>query len=195
MENPQLLTVRHRNKIVAASVVGFLFMAFGCSFYGGIKGTVIDNATGKPIEGAVVVAQWTKPRGLPGLQYHNLHKITETLSDNNGKFSLSGTIGILIDPPEMIVYKDGYIPWRNDMVYPGGRDIYAKNHEWQNHRTYRLDTFTGTDKEIIDLSDFTSHGFMIEGLGKTPKFDKYISLLQDAKYEEMKKREKRENIH
>jgi hypothetical protein len=73
MENTQLLIVRHRKKLVAAFLVVFFIIAFGCSFYGGIKGTVLDNATGKPIEGALVVAQWVKERGLPGMLHHNLH--------------------------------------------------------------------------------------------------------------------------
>jgi DNA-binding protein len=126
MENTQLLIVRHRKKLIAALLLVFFVMAFGCNFYGGIKGTVLDNAAGKPIEGAVVVAQWVKERGFPGMRYHNLHKITESLTDKNGKFSLNGTIGILLEPPEMIICKEGYIPWRNDMVYPGGMPGYEK---------------------------------------------------------------------
>lgn len=194
MENPQLLKVPHLKKIFALFVITILLLAYGCNFYGGIKGTVVDNASGKPIEGAVVVAQWTKEHGM-GDVTHTLHKITETLTDKEGNFSLTGTIGFLLQPPEMIVYKDGYIPWRNDMGYPGGRDIYRKNKEWNNHQTYGLDKFTGVGKDIIALSDFTSHSFMIQGLRNAQKLDKHISLLQDAKFEEMKKMRKDENIH
>lgn len=187
MESPQFLNISHRKKIIAVLVVTVLIMVFGCSFYGGITGTVVDKATGKPIEGAVVVVQWTKTRGIPGLQYHNLHKITETLTDKKGTFFLSGTIGILLEPPEMIIYKEGYIPWRNDMVYPGGRDIYVKKNEWNNCQTYRLDTFTGVGKEIINMSIFTSQGFMDEGIVKTQKFNETVEGLSRIADDEVKK--------
>ena len=40
----------------------------GC--YSGINGKVVDGITGNPLEGAVVLAQWTKTHGLPGLASH-----------------------------------------------------------------------------------------------------------------------------
>ncbi len=73
--------------------------------YPGINGKVIDSATGQPLEGAVVVAQWRKTRGIPGLQYSDLHKSVETLTDKKGTFSLNGTAGILLEPPRMLIYK------------------------------------------------------------------------------------------
>lgn len=187
MESPQLLKVPHMKKIFALFVITILLLTYGCNYYGGIKGTVVNNTTGKPIEGAVVVAQWTKTRGIPGLQYHNLHKISETLTDKEGKFSLSGTIGILLESPEMIIFKEGYIPWRNDMVYPGGRDIYVKKNEWNNHQTYLLDMFTGTGKEIINLSTFTLHSFMDDGVLQTPVFRELTRKLSMAEYDEIQK--------
>jgi len=190
MENTQLLIVRHWKKLIAAILVVFFLIAFSCSFYGGIKGTVLDNVTGKPIEGAVVVSQWTKERGIPGMRYHKLHKITETLTDKNGKFTLSGTIGIRLEPPEMIIYRDGYIPWRNDMVYPGGMPGYIKNNEWHNWRVYRLDTFIGGGNEIHRLSHFTSTGFLAATEGHTPIFREIIGKLTMAEHHEIQKLKK-----
>jgi hypothetical protein len=144
-------------------------------YYSSISGTVVDNITGKPIEGALVVAQWTKPRGIPGMHYSNLHRITETLSDKKGKFHLRGTIGVIINRPVMLVYKDGYIPWRNDSTFPSLNAV--KNNEWKNCVTYKLDVLT--DKyTIVQLSDFTRYGFMIEGLNKVPIFDKLHGNLE-----------------
>jgi hypothetical protein len=136
-----------------------------CGFYTGLNGKVVDNVTGQPLEGAVVVAQWTKPRGIPGLQYHDLHKIIETLTDKEGSFSLSGTFGVLIDPPEMLIYKKGYIPWRNDMVFPGGH--ITKDHEWNNDVTYKLDVFT--DKYTYrQLYSFLDYGMIGNGRSEVP---------------------------
>lgn len=144
-------------KILLLSLAALCFCCFGCSYYSSINGKVLDNTTGKPIEGAVVVAQWTKSRGIPGMQYHDLHKITETLTDKEGKFSLSGTFALFIDPPEMIICKEGYIPWRNDMTFPGGRK--NKDNEWNHNMTYKLDVFT--DKYTYgQLYSFLDHGMM-----------------------------------
>ena len=182
MENSQFLKMGSLKVLLFVSV---LLLVSGCSYYGGIKGTVVDNTTGKPIEGAVVVAQWTKPRGLPGMQYHNLHKITETLTDKEGKFSLSGTIGILIDPPEMIIYKNGYIPWRNDSVFPSMNKV--KNNEWNDCQTYKLDKNAITEKEVTVLSMFVSHAFMTEGLDSVPKFNTITRNLDNNSYEAIQK--------
>lgn len=191
MENTKFLNIPHRKKIIVAVVLTVLFIACFCNYYGGIKGTVIDNVTGKPIEGAVVVAQWTMERGFP-FPGHILHKIVETPTNKDGKFSLSGTIGLMLEPPEMIVCKDGYIPWRNDMVFQSERENDSNKHnEWNNHRTYRLDKFTGSGQDIIWLSDFTSYGFMGTERGKTPKFDKHITMLQDAEFAEIQKTKNR----
>lgn len=156
-----------------------LMITAGCSHYPDITGKVIDNVTGKPIEGAVVVAQWTKPRGMPGEQYHDLHKITETLTDKEGKFSLSGTTGFILDPPEMIIYKEGYIPWRNDMVFPS-RNI-VKDHEWNNNVTYKLDIFT--DKYTIrQLSQFMDSAII--GFGDVTIYHKIHNAISDRATDE-----------
>jgi hypothetical protein len=117
-----------------------------------MTGKVIDNATGKPIEGALVVAQWTKSRGIPGMQYHDLHKIIETQTDKEGMFAISGTTGFNLDQPDMIIYKEGYIPWRNNAIFP---DINTGKHEWNNNVTYKLNAFTGkyTARQLYDFLD------------------------------------------
>lgn len=155
----------------------------GC-IYPGINGKVLDNATGKPIEGAVVVAQWTKTHGF-GLTYHDLHKITETLTDKEGKFSLSGTFALFIDPPEMIICKEGYIPWRNDSIFPSLNTV--KNHEWNHNMTYRLDVFT--DKYTAgQLANFVNSGMTLGmGLSESKKFSDLANKLSGKEYDEIRK--------
>lgn len=161
-------------------LIFILVVTSGC-YYSNINGKVVDNATGQPIEGAVVVAQWVKTRGIPGMPIHDLHKITETLTNKEGTFSISGTFGVLIDPPEMIIYKGGYIPWRNDMIFPGGRDSLAKDHEWKNNVTYALDIIN--DKFTTEqLSQFINHGII--GLGDVPIFHKIHNEISDKVIDE-----------
>jgi hypothetical protein len=148
----------------------------GCSYYANLSGRVVDGPTGRPIKGGLVVAQWTKPRGMPGLQHHELHKITETETDHNGKFTISGTFGFLLDSPEMIIYKAGYTPWRNDMIFPGGTDRLTKDHEWKTDVTYKLDVFTGK-YTASELYMFLGHGMLGWGGSDMPKFTDLMNKL------------------
>lgn len=143
-----------------------LLLSLVCSgcFYSPIHGRVVDETTGKPLEGALVVAQWTKKHGF-GLTYHDLYKITETLTDKDGKFSISGTYDPFVEPPEMIIYKEGYIPWRNDAVFPSCNIV--KDHEWKNNVTYRLKVFSD-EYTAEQVSKFINFGII--GLGHAPKY-------------------------
>jgi hypothetical protein len=148
-----------------------LLACSGCNHYPPITGKVIDSITGKPIEGALVVAQWTKKHGF-GLTYHELILITETQTDKEGNFSLTKTPkDRFVEPPEMIIYKEGYIPWRNDMIFPGGTDSLIKNNEWENNVTYKLDMFTNKYK-VRQLYDFLDYGMMGGGRVEVPMFNK-----------------------
>jgi hypothetical protein len=130
---------------------------------------VVDGATGKPIEGALVVAQWTKKHGF-GLTYHELILITETLTDKEGKFYIIKTPNdLFVEPPEMIIYKEGYIPWRNDSIFPSLNTV--KDNDWKNNVTYNLDVFT--DKYTArQLHRFLDYGMMGRGRAEVPIFNK-----------------------
>jgi hypothetical protein len=159
-------------------LVFVLMITSGCSHYSGISGKIVDNATGKPIEGALVVAQWTKKHGF-GLTNHTLNKITETLTDKEGAFTLSGNYDPFVEPPEMIIYKEGYIPWRNDSIFPSCNLV--KENEWNNNVTYKLDIFT--DKYTAEqLSRFMNYGII--GLGDAPIFHKIYKEISDRAVDE-----------
>lgn len=162
-------------KLLYLLLVASCFCCTGC-FYPGIHGKVVDSVTGKPIEGALVVAQWKKQHGF-GLTYHSLSKITETLTDKEGAFSLTGIYDPFVEPPEMIIYKAGYIPWRNDLVFPGDKNIHNKDHEWKNNVTYKLDVFT--DKyTAIQLWRFMDYGIIGRGGNETPIINYLMLKLQ-----------------
>ncbi len=72
MENTQFLVVWHQKRLIAISVLTSLFIAFGCSFYDGIKGTVPVNVTDKLIDGAVIT-QLGKESSFSDAWCHNLH--------------------------------------------------------------------------------------------------------------------------
>jgi len=160
-------------------IASFLFMS-GC--YPGITGRVVDGMTGKPLEGALVLAQWTKTHGLPGMRYRDLFKITETLTDKEGRFSLIGTSDSSVEPPEMIIYKEGYIPWRNDAIFPSS-DI-VKSNEWKDKITYKLDVLT--DKyTYVQLYDFLDYRIIGMGLKESSIFTGLMHQISVKRFKEI----------
>ena len=141
--------------------------------YPPITGKVVDGVTGQPLEGALVVAQWTKKHGF-GLTYHDLNLITETLTDKEGVFAITKTPNdSFVEAPEMIIYKEGYIPWRNDMIFPGGSSKLAKQHEWNNNVIYKMDIFTNK-YTARQLWDFLDGGIIGRGGSEVPIFTDLI---------------------
>jgi len=143
-----------------------MFAISGC--YPGITGRVIDSETQMPIEGAIVLAQWTMTRGLPGLAYHTLYKSVETETDKDGKFSLSGVYSPFVDVPRLVICKKGYVTWRNDYIFPD----YNKRTDyniWQSGYEYRLDQFK-SEYSIGKHSMFMDLGIMDIDFNRIPKF-------------------------
>src|SRR3989304_86240 len=97
----------------------FVITLLNSSCYGEITGTVVDAETGKPIEGAVVLVEWTIIKGLPGMNYTESYKVVEVVTDKDGSFTVSGVSNPLVNrPPHLVVYKKGYIAWNNQYIFP-----------------------------------------------------------------------------
>ncbi len=150
----------------------------GC--YPQITGTVLDAETGAPIEGAVVFVQWTKTKGLPGLTYHDIYKIIEVETDKDGKFTISGTLSPFVDPPEVVIYKRGYVAWRNDFIFPGWRK--RTDFKYQNDIVIKLEKFKErlSHKEHLDFIGYGISSYMADP--KNPKNRKLENAIQWEKY-------------
>jgi hypothetical protein len=156
------------------------FLLSGC--YPGISGKVVDGVNGNPIEGAVVLAQWTTTGGLPGLSHHSVYKIEETETDKDGKFTLSGVYNPSVDPPEMVIYKKGYVPWRNDMTFEK-MVIDPDEIQWKDNAIYKLEPWK-EEYSKVRLDDFLDTGLIGLDYTKTPKFSKLLSeISKDAQPE------------
>ena len=107
--------------------------------YAGINGTVVDNDTGKPIEGAIVLVEWTKTKGVPGMTHTESYKVVEKVTNNVGKFTISGVLNPLVSRPNITVYKKGYVAWNNKFIFPD----YAKRTDfaWQKSYVFKLAKF------------------------------------------------------
>jgi hypothetical protein len=88
-------------------------------------GTVIDEETGKPVEGAVAICIWRRGEfSLNGFfegGFEVVSKIIETTSDKEGNFYIPGYWGInIISQPNLNVYKFGYVLWDSNSIFMDG---------------------------------------------------------------------------
>jgi hypothetical protein len=88
-------------------------------------GTVIDEETGKPVEGAVAICIWRRGEfSLNGLfegGFEVVSKIVETTSDKDGNFYIPGYWGLnIFSTPNLNVYKFGYVLWDSNSIFMDG---------------------------------------------------------------------------
>ncbi len=150
-------------------LLGTIFIVSYCFGlkYGPIAGQVIDGETKMPLEGAIVFVQWTITHGI-GFHSTELSGVQETITDKDGHFSLSGCPSAVVNQPDIVIYRKGYIAWRNDAIFPTLEKREQYN-AWTNKYAYELFPFKAG-------YSFEKHGFFM-GLGimsfdhnKAPRF-------------------------
>jgi hypothetical protein len=105
-----------------------------------ISGIVVDAETGKPIEGAVVLVEWGVTKGLPGMTYTESYKVAELVSDKDGKVTLpEAGPNPLANPPNLTVYKRGYVAWNNRYIFSDFRE--RKDFRWEDGFVFHLEKF------------------------------------------------------
>jgi hypothetical protein len=116
-------------------IVFLIFTSTGC--YVPITAAAVDADTGKPIEGAVVLVEWTKTHGI-GDHWTESYKVASTYSNKSGIFSLPGCYSPFVDAPELTVYKKGYVAWSSRWLFPSHKN--RTDYTWGN-RVIRLEPF------------------------------------------------------
>lgn len=105
---------------------------------------VLDEKTKEPIEGAVAIAWWNQTKGF-GLTHTITVKIVEEVTDKDGQFTIPAvSVPLSASPPQLKVYKPGYVGWSSDSIYLGyhGDDIFSvksekrTNFQWQDQTIY-----------------------------------------------------------
>jgi hypothetical protein len=117
--------------------VVLLTSTWGCC--SGMTGKVIDSETAAPIPNAVILAEWTKTSGLPGLTRTELFKALETTTDQEGGFHLSGVSNPFVNPPRITIYKKGYTAWNNEYIFPTWKK--RTDFNWTKGVTIALEPF------------------------------------------------------
>lgn len=122
----------------------------GC--YKGITGIVVDSETGKPIEGAVVLVEWTKTHGI-GEHWTESYKVATAVTDKDGKFKLPGCYSPTVNEPNVTIYKKGYVAWSSRWIFPSWEN--RKDYEWRSGDVYKLERFKDT-YSYVDHDGFIS---------------------------------------
>ncbi len=120
---------------LSITILSIMLLVTGC--YVPISGRVIDAETNAPIEGAVVLVEWTKTKGV-GLTYTESVKVAETLSNKDGQFDLPGCFSPFVNEPDVTVYKKGYVAWSSRIIFPDYRK--RTDFIWGNY-VFRLEKF------------------------------------------------------
>lgn len=124
-----------------------LVLLTGC--YKPISGTVVDADTNAPIEGAVVMVEWTRTHGIGNYSTES-YKVAETLSDKDGKFTLPGCYRPFVTEPDVTVYKKGYVAWSSRSIFPDRRkrtdfkwgdsvfklEVFRKEYSYNDHTDF-----------------------------------------------------------
>lgn len=121
-------------------LVFLLLLVNGCSAkYPDMTGTVVDAETGEAIEGAVVLVEWTKKRGIGGWYSTESVEVQEVITDQDGRYAVTGISGYSLNPPDLTVYKKGYICWNNKHIFPN--EEIRTDFRWSKEVRLKLATF------------------------------------------------------
>lgn len=123
----------------------------------GIK--VVDAVTKQPVEGAVILAEWTESRESEGRRYSDTCKVTEVITDKEGNAVIEELVnrpqGTVVSSPRITVYKKGYVAWHSEYIFPV--------------RKKRTDFKWGTDS-VVKLEKFKP-GY---------SYDDHLAFIQEA---------------
>jgi hypothetical protein len=172
---------------LVAIIIVVVLLAIG--YYPSITGVVFDSETGEPIEGAVVLVGWSKTSLFPpGLPTTRTVKVSEAITDGEGKFKLPGIFNLRVNPPYLTVYKKGYVAWSNEYIFPDWEK--RTDFKWNSGYVFKLEKFKPE-------YSFDDHVAFIGGMIKSAHGEKFDRALDwertKARNERLAKDKKRNN--
>jgi hypothetical protein len=107
--------------------------------------TVVDDKTGRPIEGAVALAIWRKHSSTARAWWEGgtdvVVRIEEVVSDLNGNIFIDGFWNRHLfknNYPHLTIYKPGYVCWDQGNVYIDESNAPERTDFDKDHRTARM---------------------------------------------------------
>ena len=177
--------MKRKHIILITIVVILVVLSILTSLLKSVSGTVVDAETGKPIEGAVVLVEWTRRVGIG--DYHTVSvRIAETVADKEGKFTAFGPLHPFVDPPNVTVYKRGYVAWNSKITFPDYK--VRTDFKWRNGYEFKLQNFKPVfthDAHVTFI--LRSYSF---GLGANSKFQEAWQWETLLSLDETKKKSK-----
>ncbi len=145
----------------AVGVVVLLVSTVRVKVQGPYLGKVVDKETGRPIEGAAVVAVWL--RSGPGLvqRVTFFQEAQETVTDQQGQFTIPGTWGIQVTPlveirePAFTIFKPRYKVFRGGALTPQNAPV--REH---GRVVIRLQQLRTREERLRNLSDVSLSPFV-----------------------------------
>ena len=167
-----------------------LLLCTSCS--ASITGKIVDAETGQPIEGAILLVEWTKVHGF-GNTYTTSEKAVEVFSDKNGVVYIPGYNDPTVGKPDITVYKPGYVAWNNQWIFPDRRN--RTDFEWKDGYVFKLDKFKEGYSYVlhesfvslcINIGQQNTNKNLLWSMYSQHEEDKYLKELRNKKSEEHK---------
>lgn len=150
---------------IAIILVFLIVLGLFLSYKSSIRGTVVDAETGQPVEGAVVLAEWTKQIGIGDYHTESI-RVVEAVTDKRGKFFIFGPFHTFFDDRNVTIYKKGYVAWSNRWIFPDDEkrtdfhwgynvfnlDRFKKEYSYIKHTSFihrAINLGLGTNKQLI----------------------------------------------
>lgn len=99
--------------------------------WGPFRGQLVDQATGKGIPGAAILAVWWKNEPNPVQMNRSFFDAVEAVTDAEGHFEVPRypnppLFSFQIHPAEVIYFAPGYVPTREEITPPDGEAFVAR---------------------------------------------------------------------
>jgi len=150
-----------------------------------LEGTVVDAETRRPIEGAVIFAEWTiAPMAWIGLPTTSYYRLFETTTNQNGQFKIKVYVfNPIVNKPTLTIYKAEYVCWKSSYIFPGNN--HRDGFKWKSNTLYPLEKFK-TEYSHADHVEFIGRGVPI--LDARDPFEKAYEWERMMRQEELRKK-------
>lgn len=127
-------------KATLSSLMLIVLISSSCSeVFNSLSGIVVDAETAQPIEGAIVLIEWIRETGI-GDKHTSSVKVIENVTGTDGRFRVRGMFTPIGNPPDITIYKKGYVAWSSRIIFPDQRE--RTDFKWgRRNYIFRLERF------------------------------------------------------
>ena len=138
--------------LIGLLVAGIVTPSHGSEKWGPFRGQLVDQATGKGIPGAAVIAVWWKNEPNPIQMNRSFFDAIEAVTDADGRFEIPRYskppfFDFQIFLPEITYFAPGYLPVRRDVTPPDGQAFTVPTVVLMR----RFDLSNPTDKLLVSI--------------------------------------------